>query len=235
MRFTARKESSTLASTAIDKSSKSGPSVVPVRAKKTGPSQPVKKESDPNLEALLVAIGENQDRAAFSKLFNATASRLKGFAMQSGSTASDAEELLQECMMTVWRKAHTFNPKNGTAITWLFTILRNKRIDFARKGRYNAVMSDDLWPEETGEELDVEVAGDLDAAVARSLLHALPEQQRQVVFKVYFEGKSHSEIAADLDLPLGTIKSRLRLAMNKLDVIAKENMSWLIIILLMNY
>lgn len=187
------------------------------------------------LENLLLAIAQKQDREAFVKLFEATSSRLKAFAMQCGATSNDAEELLQECMLTVWRKAHTFNPKTGTAITWLYTIIRNKRIDFARKGRYDTVLSDDLWNDEGGTELENDVASDLDAKVARTLLESLPDEQRQVVYKVYFEGKSHSEIAADLDLPLGTIKSRLRLAMKKLDTLAKEQMTWLIIILTMNF
>jgi len=191
--------------------------------------------SAPTLEELLIRIAEHKDRQAFVALFNATSSRLKAFAIQCGANSNDAEELLQECMLTVWRKAHTFNPKNGTAITWLFTILRNKRIDFARKGRYDTVLSDDLWNEEVGEELETEVASDLEAQVARTLLEFLPDEQRQVVFKVYFEGKSHSEIANDLDLPLGTIKSRLRLAMKKLETLAKEQSTWLIIILMTNF
>lgn len=186
----------------------------------------------PNLENLLIAIAENKDRQAFIELFNATSSRLKAFAIQCGANSNDAEELLQECMLQVWRKAHTFNPKNGTAITWLFTIVRNKRIDFARKGRYDLVLSDDLWNEEVGTELETDVSSDLEGKVARNLLTSLPDEQRQVVFKVYFEGKSHSEIANDLDLPLGTIKSRLRLAMKKLETLAKEQVTWLIIILM---
>ena len=193
-------------------------------------------QKQPNeLNQLLLAIAENKDRRAFSELFNATSSRLKAFAMQCGASNADAEELLQECMLTVWRKAHTFKPESGSAITWLYTIVRNKRIDMARKGRHERVMSDDLWTEESGEELETEISTELEGQTARKLLQALPEVQKQVVFKVYFEGKSHSEIAADLDLPLGTIKSRLRLAMKKLDNVAKEQMSWLIIILMMNF
>jgi RNA polymerase sigma-70 factor (ECF subfamily) len=193
-------------------------------------------QKQPNeLNELLLRIAESKDRAAFSALFNATSSRLKAFAMQCGATSADAEELLQECMLTVWRKAHTFKPESGSAITWLYTIVRNKRIDMARKGRHETVMSDDLWTEEGTEELESEVSTELEATSARKFLEVLPEVQKQVVFKVYFEGKSHSEIAADLDLPLGTIKSRLRLAMKKLENVAKEQMSWLIIILMMNF
>lgn len=188
-----------------------------------------------SLEDLLLKIAEHRDKQAFVELFDACAPRLKAFAIQCGANANDAEELVQECLLTAWRKAHTFKPQNGTAITWLFTILRNKRIDFARKGRYDTVLSDDLWNEEVGEELVDDVAGDLDAVYARKLLEFLPDEQRQVVFKVYFEGKSHSEIANDLDLPLGTIKSRLRLAMKKLENIAQEQSTWLIIILMTNF
>lgn len=193
-------------------------------------------QKQPNeLNELLLAIAEHKDRKAFSALFNATSSRLKAFAMQCGATSADAEEILQECMLTVWRKAHTFKPESGSAITWLYTIVRNKRIDMARKGRHETVMSDDLWTEEGTEDLESEVSTELEGQSARKFLEVLPEVQKQVVFKVYFEGKSHSEIAADLDLPLGTIKSRLRLAMKKLENVAKEQMSWLIIILMMNF
>lgn len=193
-------------------------------------------QKQPNeLNELLLAIAEHKDRKAFSALFNATSSRLKAFAMQCGATNADAEEILQECMLTVWRKAHTFKPESGSAITWLYTIVRNKRIDMARKGRHETVMSDDLWTEEGTEDLESEVSTELEGQSARKFLEVLPEVQKQVVFKVYFEGKSHSEIAADLDLPLGTIKSRLRLAMKKLENVAKEQMSWLIIILMMNF
>jgi len=203
----------------------------PIHAK-----EPIVANKEPNeLNELLLAIGQNQDRQAFVKLFKATSARLKAFAMQCGASSADAEELLQECMIIVWRKAHMFKPESGSAITWLYTIVRNKRIDMARKGRHETVQSDDLWAEEPTELLETEVIVEKEGSEARKLLHHLPEVQKQVVFKVYFEGKSHSEIAADLDLPLGTIKSRLRLAMKKLENIAKEQMSWLIIILMMNF
>lgn len=206
----------------------------------TGPSSeskaaPAAKSGNKELDAWLIAVAENRDREAFVALFNATSSRLKAYAIQCGANAADAEELLQECMLTVWRKAHTFKPQYGSAITWLYTIVRNKRIDFARKGKGEVIQSDDLFPEEVGEELETEVEGDLNAAFVRNLLTTLPDEQRQIVFKVYFEGKSHSEIAGELDLPLGTIKSRLRLAMKKLDNLVAGQSTWLIIILMMNY
>jgi RNA polymerase sigma-70 factor (ECF subfamily) len=187
------------------------------------------------LNALLMSIAQNQDRSAFIELFNLSSARLKAYAIKCGSNSADAEELLQECMLTAWRKAHTFKPESGTAITWLYTIVRNKRIDIARKGRPDLVQSDDLFYEEGGESLESEVESDLNALIVRNLITALPDEQKQIVYKVYFEGKSHSEIAGELDLPLGTIKSRLRLAMKKLDNLAKEHMTWLIIILPMTF
>ncbi len=188
-----------------------------------------------SLESLIHAIAHERSKAAFVSLFEQCASRLKAFAMRGGATEAVAEELLQECMLTVWHKAHTYRPESGAATTWLYTIMRNKRIDAARQNRFEEVGADDLWPEETGAELEDEVVSDLEARAVRIMLQSLPEEQRQIVYKVYFEGKSHSEIAAELELPLGTIKSRLRLAMTKLDTLAKEHVTWLIIILLTNF
>lgn len=191
--------------------------------------------ADSPLNALILEIAAHQSKQAFIELFNRISSKLKAYAIRCGANQADAEEIVQECLLIVWRKAPTFNPQTASAITWLYTIVRNKRIDFIRKQRPDLICSDDLWPEPESEELEKHVESDLNANIIRTLLYELPEEQRQIVYKVYFEGKSHSEIANELDLPLGTIKSRLRLAMKKLDTLAKENMSWLIIILLMNF
>ncbi|NVK37755.1 MAG: sigma-70 family RNA polymerase sigma factor [Gammaproteobacteria bacterium] len=187
------------------------------------------------LDDLIIRIANNQDQQAFIELFEQIGAKLKAYAIRCGALDGEAEDIVQECMLTVWRKAHQFNPKTASATTWLYTIVRNKRIDMARKTKYDVVLSDDLWPEPEGEDLETDVARDLEGKIARTLLHGLPEEQRQIVYKVYFEGKSHSEIANELDLPLGTIKSRLRLAMKKLDTLAQEQMTWLIIILLTNF
>lgn len=194
-----------------------------------------KNLSEDSLNALILEIAKNQNKQAFIELFNRVSSKLKAYAIRCGANHADAEEIVQECLLIVWRKAPTFNPQTASAITWLYTIVRNKRIDFVRKQRPDLIGSDDLWPEPESEHLEKHVGSDLNANIVRTLLYELPDEQRQIVYKVYFEGKSHSEIANELDLPLGTIKSRLRLAMKKLDTLAKENMSWLIIILLMNF
>lgn len=191
--------------------------------------------AEDSLDSLILEIARHQNKQAFIELFNRVSSKLKAYAIRCGANNADAEEIVQECLLIVWRKAPSFNPQTASAITWLYTIVRNKRIDFVRKQRPDLIGSDDLYPEPETEYLDKNVESDLNAHIVRNLLYELPEEQRQIVFKVYFEGKSHSEIAMELDLPLGTIKSRLRLAMKKLDTLAKENMSWLIIILLMNF
>lgn len=198
-------------------------------------SQNNANQPEVSLNSLILKIANQQSKPAFIELFNRVSSKLKAYAIRCGANQADAEEIVQECLLIVWRKAPTFNPNTASAITWLYTIVRNKRIDFVRKQRPDLIGSDDLWPEPETEYLEKNVESDLNANIIRKLLYELPDEQRQIVFKVYFEGKSHSEIAKELDLPLGTIKSRLRLAMKKLDTLAKENMSWLIIILLMNF
>lgn len=196
------------------------------------------------LNQLVLQIAQ-QNEQAYLELFDSCAGRLKAYAIKCGSSHSDAEDLLQECLLTVWNKAPQFNPKTASAMTWMYTIIRNRRIDLLRKEKPNLIQSFDLWPDGdieniqpdafTTETLDDDVESDLNAQAIRILIETLPEEQRQIVYKVYFEGKSHSEIALDLGLPLGTIKSRLRLAMKKLDNLAKEQMTWLIIILLTNF
>jgi RNA polymerase sigma-70 factor (ECF subfamily) len=196
------------------------------------------------LNTLVLQIAQHNEQA-YLELFESCAGRLKAYAIKCGSNSADAEDLLQECMLTVWNKAPQFNPKTASAMTWMYTIIRNRRIDLLRKEKPNLIQSFDLWPDSDFEQaysdqfgssqLDDNVQGDLNANLVRILIESLPEEQRQIVYKVYFEGKSHSEISLDLSLPLGTIKSRLRLAMKKLDNLAKEQMTWLIIILLTNF
>jgi RNA polymerase sigma-70 factor (ECF subfamily) len=196
------------------------------------------------LNQLVLQIAQH-DEQAYLELFESCAGRLKAYAIKCGSNSADAEDLLQECMLTVWNKAPQFNPKTASAMTWMYTIIRNRRIDLLRKEKPNLIQSFDLWPDGDFEQaysdqfaspqLDDDVESDLNVNLVRILIESLPEEQRQIVYKVYFEGKSHSEISLDLSLPLGTIKSRLRLAMKKLDNLAKEQMTWLIIILLTNF
>ena len=156
-----------------------------------------------------------KDTSAFEELFNHFAPRVKAFLMKSGADPQMAEECSQEVMATVWRKAHLFDPSRASASTWIFTIARNKKIDAIRK--QNRPEPEQLYPDQDYEP-DQEAVVELQQETERltSALGELPEKQRVLVEKAYLGELSHSEIAEITGLPLGTIKSRIRLALEKL-------------------
>lgn len=169
----------------------------------------------------LVHIGKSQDRAAFTRFFRHFAPLIKAFALAGSSlSATHADELVQEVMLKVWQKADGFNPEKAAASTWIYTIARNCRTDmFRRLQKFDTQLA--------AEDLSIEVEGEEPFAVlhnrrgsdrVRDLMGQLPPDQAQILAKVYMEGKSHSEAALELDLPLGTVKSRVRLAIQKLQV-----------------
>ncbi|SDX31715.1 RNA polymerase sigma-70 factor, ECF subfamily [Ruegeria halocynthiae] len=160
-------------------------------------------------------IRDAQDQVSFAELFQHFAPRIKAFLIKSGSDAALAEECAQEVMATLWHKAHLFDPSRATVATWVFTIARNKRIDVLRKQRRPE--PEDLWwgPEAEPEQEDVLVLQQ-ETAQLRDAMTALPEAQRQLIEKAYFGDLSHREIASQTGLPLGTIKSRIRLALDRL-------------------
>ena len=169
-------------------------------------------------EAML-RVRDQKDRVAFESLFIHYAPRVKGYLMRQGANAGAAEEIAQEAMFSVWRKAHLFNPNRASASTWIFAIARNLRIDALRKERRPEVDFDDpaLVPDpELGPELSLERA-ESEVYVANALA-ALPEDQSTVMRLSFFKGMSHGEIAEALEIPLGTVKSRLRLAFQKIKV-----------------
>jgi len=167
--------------------------------------------------AHIIAIAERGDRQAFASLFAHYAPQVKRYLLRAGADADAAEELAQEVMILLWRKAASFDPRRASASTWIFTIARNKRIDrFRREKRPEYDPDDPLL-------VTVEKAGG-DSAVAagqresrlREALNALPEQQSTILQRAYFEGLSLREIADQEGVPLGTVKSRVRLAMGRL-------------------
>ena len=156
------------------------------------------------------------DRAAFGQLFAYFAPRVKGYLLRLGAANAQAEEMTQEVMVAVWRKAASFDPAQGSAATWIFRIARNRRIDAFRQER-RALDPDEplLRPApEAAPDARVE-AGEREARVRKALAE-LPAEQRRLVREAFYEDLSHSQIAAKTGVPLGTIKSRLRLAMAKL-------------------
>jgi len=164
---------------------------------------------------LIRKIEINKDVSAFEEIFNHFAPRVKAFLMKSGADPQMAEECTQEVLATVWRKAHLFDPSRASASTWIFTIARNKKIDAIRK--QNRPEPEQLYPEqdyEPDQEAVVELQQETERLV--TALGELPEKQRVLVEKAYLGELSHSEIAEITGLPLGTIKSRIRLALEKL-------------------
>lgn len=174
----------------------------------------------------LQVIAKERDRAAFARLFNHFAPLVKAFAM-SGSplAASHADELVQEVMLKVWQKADGYNPRKAAASTWIYTIARNCRTDMYRRlQKFDTPLSaEDIWVDQEEEEPFVAVQQRRNAERVREMLKELPQEQAQILAKVYMEGKSHSEVAEDLELPLGTVKSRVRLAMQKLQIMTEQS------------
>jgi RNA polymerase sigma-70 factor (ECF subfamily) len=167
--------------------------------------------------ALIQAIAQRRDRAAFADLFAHFGPRVKAWMLRAGSNPAAAEELTQETMLAVWQKARLFDPARAGASTWIFTIARNLRIDSLRRERHPS----ELMPDPS-EEPDDPVQADRVLTVAqqetriRSALGLLPPEQAEVIRKAFFEDKVHAEIEKELGIPLGTVKSRLRLAMARL-------------------
>ena len=172
---------------------------------------------------LVEAIAVDQDRQAFATLFQYFAPRLKGFGLRRGVDGTTAEELVQETMLTVWRKAATFDARRATVSTWIFTIVRNKRIDmFRREGRPDADLDEASQVAVDEPAADDTLVACQAGSALRIALRTLPKEQMEVLQKAYFEDKSHREIADEMRLPLGTVKSRIRLALARLRVALPE-------------
>ncbi len=164
---------------------------------------------------LIKRVRDHQDRAAFAVLFRHFAPRVKAFLMKSGAAESLAEECTQDVMATLWTKAHMFDPTRASASTWVFTIARNKKIDAIRKMR-RPEPEDLFWgPEAEPDQEDVMSMRQEGDRLIKAI-KALPEKQRDLIERAYFKDLSHSEIAEATGLPLGTIKSRIRLALDRL-------------------
>ena len=174
-------------------------------------------DTDQSLNALLIEVGRNRDRQAFARVFGHFGPRIKSYLVRRGCDVETAEEVVQEVMVTLWRRADQFDPTQANASTWIFTIARNKRIDFLRRDRRPELDPDDpaLVPssEEPADRV-VEVAQD--SVRIRAAIENLPQDQRHLLELAYFEDKSHSVIAEEQGLPLGTVKSRIRLAMGRM-------------------
>ncbi len=170
-----------------------------------------------NWDVMLVRVGRDRDKAAFAALFEYFAPRIKSFLLRLGTDMSLCEEIAQEAMIMVWRRAETYNPSQSGASTWIFTIARNKRIDrLRRENRPLPDLADPAFapePVETGEKT---IFRQHEEEKIRHALKNLTDEQAKMIFSAYYEEKSHREIADESGVPLGTVKSRIRLALNRL-------------------
>lgn len=168
-------------------------------------------------EELLRRVGRG-DRDAFARVFGLYARKVKSYLIRLGAPPAAAEDLAQDAMVAIWRRAASFDPAKAKASTWIYVIARNAWIDRLRRERVEFAYRDTLTISETSEDEapdDAAVRGQTEATM-EAALEVLSEDQRQVVRLSFFEDRPHSEIAERLALPLGTVKSRLRLALTKL-------------------
>ncbi|MDO1558809.1 sigma-70 family RNA polymerase sigma factor [Brevundimonas sp. 2R-24] len=159
-----------------------------------------------------------RDRAAFAELFSLVAPKVKAYLIRLGTEAAGAEELTQDVLLTVWRKADQFDPAKAGPLTWIFVIARNRRIDALRRERSTVTYGFEP-PEQADEDTpsaEAQLSGTEREIRVREALKLLPPDQQEVVRRSFFDEQPHSEIAEALNLPLGTVKSRLRLAFAKL-------------------
>lgn len=188
-------------------------------------------EGAERLRACLALVASQGDRQAFRELYEHFEPHLRGFAWKVSALEHPdafAEELVQETMLKVWTRAASFDSKLSSVGTWVFTIARNTRIDLLRKRARHvinrvelpdedaALGADDIWFVDTNSDMFNQLAQQRSRRQIREALKALPPEQAGILHKVYMEDKSHAEVASELALPLGTVKSRVRLALNKL-------------------
>lgn len=180
------------------------------------PAQGAPAAAAPVWNDCIARIARDNDEAAFEAVFRHFAPRLKSYFMRLGADSSQAEEIAQEALVLVWRNAARFDPAKANVATWIFTIARNLSIDRFRKARRPAFDPSDpaFEPDpDPSPQLAMEQA-EVDAKI-RSLVEGLPDNERRVLMMSFFEDRSHSEIADELGLPLGTVKSRIRLAFGR--------------------
>ena len=172
---------------------------------------------DKELTFLIGRIASFKDKTAFSELFKLVGPRIKGYLMKLGSSDVAAEDILQEVMLTVWRKSETFDRSKAAVSTWLFTIARNKRIDMLRKEIRPQLDPLDpmLSPNQEAAADDI-YGSNQEAMKISKAIEQLPTDQAVLIKMTYYEDKSHSIIANELKMPLGTVKSRIRLASTRL-------------------
>lgn len=176
----------------------------------------------PELSQWLTLVGKNQDKVAFTQLFKFFAPKIKRFGIKKFSNESQANELVQETMTNVWRKARLYDASKGAATTWVYTVMRNASFDQYRsiKSKPEQNIGDDIWPLEQAmaehNDDSMMIQDHWASEKLERLVEGLPMAQRVVVQGVYFQELSQDQMAQQLGIPIGTVKSRLRLALAKI-------------------
>ena len=188
----------------------------------------VPKDCADEMSAYLALVGQARCKRSFAEVFNYFAPRLRSYALKQMGNEALAMELVQDTMSNVWQKSHLFNADKGAPSTWIFTIARNIRFDMLRKqrNRKEDICADDLWPilcEQTADVNEVALDDQVILQELGQLFDELPQKQRVVIEAIYIEGKSQQEVADQLSIPLGTVKSRTRLALQRLKEMLKDN------------
>ncbi len=179
---------------------------------------------DDELSLCIKLIGKNQDKLAFSNIFKYFAPRLKSFLIKAGSTDSQAEEVIQEVMIAVWTKSATYDCSKSSVSTWIYTIARNKRIDKIRKEKKHYLSESDEGleiPVDSTQEKEIFSAQI--SSCLKKYMSNLPAEQSKLLKLSYFYNKTHADISEELKIPLGTVKSRIRLALTKMRHLVEVN------------
>ena len=162
---------------------------------------------------LVKKVSEERNEIAFSEIFDFIAPKINAYFIQNNLSIEQAEELTQEVLSTIWLKAELFDPEKSKFITWSFTIARNKKIDFYRKHQKNVADEEDirdfLYSDNRSDDYEIE-------STIKDITKNLDENQKKLIKMSFFEQKSHKNIAAELEIPLGTVKSRIRSTLNKM-------------------
>jgi RNA polymerase sigma-70 factor (ECF subfamily) len=171
------------------------------------------------LSDALCEVANSRDKRAFAKLFEYFAPKIKRFGIKQFGNEALAMELVQDTLTSVWRKAHLYQPDKGAATTWVYTVMRNASFDTLRKMKSNKEehLSEDIWPLLQDEaDCDEDFQDHLQGKQIKKYINKLPRAQQEVVKGVYFQEMSQEQLAEHLNIPVGTVKSRLRLALQKL-------------------
>ena len=179
--------------------------------------------TDGEYDRLIEAVALRRDREAFARLFEHFAPRLKAYLMMAGAPPGAAEDFAQDAMLTVWRKAELFDSTKARAATWIFTIARNRRLDVLRQDARRTPMPEIELSQDEPERPDQILSMSQDAARLKTAMTRLSADQIEVLRLAFFQDNPHSEIARRLDLPLGTVKSRIRKAMIKLRTLLDDD------------